>query len=146
MTFTEVTTVPANTGLLLKGNEGDCEINVVAGGEIGTIQNALQGVLVDTEMASGIYVLMNPDGGNGVGFYQTKSAFTVGAYTAYLPASAGASRTFIALDEATGIDAMLVNGEEGIVNSVYDLQGRRIESSILKKGLYIMNGKKVLVK
>ena len=49
----------------------------------------------------------------------------------------------------------LVNGEERMVNSeVYDLQGRRVmQSSLLnsgkatlKKGLYIVNGKKVVIK
>jgi len=35
----------------------------------------------------------------------------------------------------------VVNAARGMV---YDLQGRRVESSILKKGLYIVNGKKVL--
>lgn len=29
-------------------------------------------------------------------------------------------------------------------DKVYDLQGRRMESSILKKGLYIVSGKKVM--
>ena len=62
--------------------------------------------------------------------------------------------------EPTGIDATLVNSEKRIVNSVYDLQGRRISSqffdeqsgraertvhnSQLKRGLYIVNGKKVV--
>ena len=45
---------------------------------------------------------------------------------------------------ATGIDAAPTNGER--VNSmVYDLQGRRINGQ-LKPGLYILNGKKVLVR
>jgi hypothetical protein len=49
----------------------------------------------------------------------------------------------------------LVNGEERMVNGeVYDLQGRRVmQSSLLnsgkatlKKGLYIVNGKMVVIK
>ena len=57
-------------------------------------------------------------------------------------------------NDPSGIGAALVNSEERIMNSkVYDLQGRRIESSIfnlqssmLKKGLYIIGGKKVVVR
>ena len=46
----------------------------------------------------------------------------------------------------TGIDATLVNSEKKIVNSgVYDLQGRKV-TSVQKPGLYIINGRKVLIK
>ena len=53
-------------------------------------------------------------------------------------------------DEATGI-AEIENGKLNIENGVYDLQGRRMESSMfniqssmLKKGVYIVNGKKTI--
>jgi hypothetical protein len=41
------------------------------------------------------------------------------------------------------------NSEFGIQNSVYDLQGRRVSESVIrnsefKKGMYIVNGKKVV--
>ena len=45
-------------------------------------------------------------------------------------------------DVDTGIDE--VKGDEGKVNGVYDLQGRKIETP--EKGIYIINGKKVLIK
>ena len=45
----------------------------------------------------------------------------------------------------TGIDASLVNSEE--VNSVwYDLNGRRLQGKPSQKGIYIKNGKKIVVK
>jgi hypothetical protein len=56
-------------------------------------------------------------------------------------------------DETTALK--LVNSEERIVNSeVYDLQGRKVNHSslftsgkaTLKKGLYILNGKKQVIK
>ena len=60
------------------------------------------------------------------------------------------SRIMMSFDDesTTGIDAqrLMDNGHQG----VYDLQGRRLDSagsgSSLKKGLYIVNGKKVVVK
>ena len=60
------------------------------------------------------------------------------------------SRIMMSFDDesTTGIDAqrLMDNGHQG----VYDLQGRRLDSSAsgssLKKGLYIVNGKKVVVK
>ena len=45
-------------------------------------------------------------------------------------------------DFATGIDE--VKGENGAVKAIYDLQGRKVNTS--SKGLYIINGKKVFVK
>ena len=49
-------------------------------------------------------------------------------------------------DFATGIDEVYdeVKGENGEVKTIYDLQGRKVNTS--SKGLYIINGKKVLVK
>jgi pectate lyase len=52
-------------------------------------------------------------------------------------------------DDATGISATLVNSEQRIVNSVYDLQGRKIENGKsvngkLQRSLYIVNGKKMM--
>jgi hypothetical protein len=44
---------------------------------------------------------------------------------------------------ATGIENVLV--ENNVVNGVFDMQGRRIEA-ITAPGLYIVNGKKVMVK
>ena len=45
-------------------------------------------------------------------------------------------------DDITGIGATLVNSEQRIVNSVFDLQGRKVAQPT--KGLYIVNGKKVM--
>ena len=139
--FTEVASVPAQTGVLLKGEAGDKTINVAASTtDVST--NVLVGVTAATEVAGGIYVLMNTTE-YGVGFYKTNAEkFTVGANTAYLPADVAEGRSFIGFDEATAIEevatAIAENGE------VYDLQGRRVAKPA--KGLYIVDGKKMLMK
>ena len=138
VSFTEVGLVPAGEGVLLKGAEGTYAIPVIA--SAAAITNDFIGVTEETVVnEKGIFVLMN--GEKGVGFYQTKNTFTVGANTAYLPAIEGA-RTFIALDEATAIDGIAAekvgNGE------IYNLQGQRVVKA--QKGLYIVNGKKVVMK
>lgn len=48
------------------------------------------------------------------------------------------------LDEANGIATIFSNGNEN--SEVYDLSGRRIDDSMTQKGLFIINGKKVIVK
>ena len=140
--FKEVKQVPAGEGVLLKADEGTYSVPVAAYAAANT-DNVFVGVTEETVVnEKGIFVLMNPDGGKGVGFYKTTAdSFTVGANTAYLPATAGA-RSFIGIDEATGIEGIVAekvsNGE------VYNLQGQRVTKA--QKGLYIMDGKKVLVK
>jgi hypothetical protein len=105
--------------------------------------NVLVGVTKDTQVAAGAFVLLNGD--QGVGFYKTTKAFTVGANTAYIEALPTTAR-FIGFDfddEVTtaieGIAAEKMNNGE-----VYNLQGQRVVKA--QKGLYIVNGKKVLVK
>lgn len=140
VTFTNVNTVPANTGILLKGTADTYEVPVVA--EASAIDNnALIGVLEDTEVPAGSFVLMN--GNDGIGFYKTNNPFTVGANTAYLPAlsSNGIIRLNFTEDIATGIQAISTTTT---YNRVYNLQGQRIMQP--QKGLYILNGRKVVMK
>ena len=140
-------TVPANTGLLLKGTAGDINIPIVGTSTTDVSGNKLIGKTESYNLASnGGYVLMASP---SVGFYKNTNAFTVGANTAYLPAdfAGGAeARSFFSLDdETTGIN--MVNGEGLKVNGsevYYDLQGRRVLYPT--KGLYIVNGKKVIIK
>ncbi len=140
VSFTEVKQVPAGEGVLLKGDAGTYTVPVAASAAANT-DNAFIGVTEETQISElGIFVLLNGD--EGVGFYKTTKPFTVGAHTAYLPALAGGSRSFIGLNETTGISD--VNRETITNNRYYDLQGRRVAQPT--KGLYIVNGKKVVVK
>ena len=140
VSFSPVTSVPANTGVLLKGEAGDYTINTTTSAD--QVTSAMLGVLKDTEIAAPIYVLMNGD--NGVGFYETTVAFTVGANTAYLPATAGA-RSFIAIDTDNTVTAIEgINAEKALNGEVYNLQGQRVMKA--QKGLYIVDGKMIIVK
>gem|GEM_PF-2816647 len=144
VTFNEVTTaVPAGTGLLLKGAAGDYQINVASEAPA-AVDNAFIGVTNETIVeGAGIYVLLN--GEQGVGFYKTTAeSFTVGANTAYLPAAAtNGARSFISVrgEATTGISSLKAN-EESL--QLFDLQGRSVVNPA--KGLYIVNGKKVIIK
>ena len=48
------------------------------------------------------------------------------------------------LNEANGIATIFSNGKAN--SEVYDLNGRRVNESMTKKGIFIVNGKKVLIK
>ncbi len=148
LTLEEITgTVAANTGILLAGEAGNYAIPVVATGTDYSSTNKLVGVTSETaDVAAGIYVLMNETTGEarGVGFYQTLNAFTVGANTAYLPSNFAAAREFYLFEgETTGINAVK-SAENNVQGEVYNLAGQRVAQPT--KGLYIVNGKKVVIK
>ena len=86
---------------------------------------------------------------NGKQFVWVMNEIAIGANKAYLsiPKTNGNPkniRLHRGNGETTGIDASLVNSEE--VNSVwYDLNGRKLQGKPSLKGVYIKNGKKVVV-
>ena len=145
VTFTAVTKVPANTGVLLKGDEGSYTINSTYSTELDDVtDNVLVGVTADTKVDAGSFVLMS--GAEGVGFYKTTKEFTVGANTAYIEALPTAVR-FISLDTegeiSTGIETL--KKENNVLNNeYYNLSGQRVVKPT--KGLYIVNGKKMVIK
>lgn len=136
-------TVPANTGLLLKGSEGTVTIPIVGSSTTDVSTNILEGVLVNTPIEQNIgWVLM----GSPVGFYQNANPFTVGANTAYIPVAklpvpAGA-RSFYSFGDATAIKA--IDNLQFAIDNYYNVAGQRVAAPT--KGLYIKNGKKIVVK
>ena len=110
--------------------------------------NDLKGVSdVDGLLSYGsIYVLNN--GKSGVGFYKLKSGKTLGYGKAYLSGSNAPSYLNFEENETTEIREVK---EVNVVievndNSWYTLDGRKMDSKPTAKGLYIVNGKKVVIK
>ena len=104
--------------------------------------SSLNGTL--TEINGNIYVLNT--GTKGAGFYKLAENGTVPANKAYLvyDGAAGALDYFL-FDETTSISEELrVKSEEIATAPVYDLQGRRVNAPT--KGVYIVNGRKVVIK
>lgn len=143
--------VPAGTGVLLQG-EGECQIPILSGSGASTEGNLLVGVLEATQLeANTIYVLLKEN--NKVGFFRNNNAFTVGAQTAYLPAEAienlmavpteARSYQFLDDSEINGVQEVRSRNNDGR-NSIYNLQGQRV--STLRRGVYIINGKKYVKK
>jgi flagellar hook-basal body complex protein FliE len=82
---------------------------------------------------------------HGQNFVWTPEAGTIAANRCWLQldksAGAPASLTIVFDDDTTGINVTTVNGQQ---TTVYDLNGRRVAQPT--KGLYIINGKKVVIK
>lgn len=86
----------------------------------------------------------------GLGFYfgaENGGAFTVPAGMAYLAVPRSmAVKCFLLDGSATGIESIEAGQTAEAVKTVYTLDGRKVEAQKLPKGIYIVNGKKVIVK
>lgn len=101
----------------------------------------LTGVYVDSDAPVGTYVLQNKD---KVAFYKVveDNQPTVGANRAYLTAPANVDVKAFFFDEATAIKSVFDGVAAG---NIYDMAGRKV-SKMQKGGVYVVNGKKVVIK
>ena len=149
-TLTRIKYVPALTGIVLLGNEGAYNIPVTDKQTV--VANLLVGVTGRTQLSrnEGRYtnfVLAN--GSSGLGFYTVVDGSTLAANRAYLPLltyllpTSASSISIRFDDDATMIDDMEAEGE---TTAWHDLSGRTLNELPSAKGVYIVNGKKVVVK
>lgn len=140
VTLNEIAEVPANTGVLLVNETGattaTVTINDAAAATVAN--NALVGTLAPHAKAAGDLFLGNNEG--VVGFYDWAGT-SLAANRAYIPAATAAGVRALLFDNTTtGVNAATLNNAS---QKVFDLQGRRVEKA--QKGLYIVNGKKVVL-
>lgn len=128
--------VAAGYGIILEGATGTYEVPVVSEGAELT-DNKLIGVLEETPIEAGNFILMD-------GVFIPCIAGTLPAGKAYLPKSAVSSDAKVitlVFGESTGINEIQKAETEG---AIYNLSGMRVSKT--QKGVYIMNGRKVIVK
>lgn len=144
--YTEVTSVPANTPVILHGAEGTYNIYESAyTGE--AITNVLKTgpVTVSDDNYGTIFVLNT--GANGVGFYLLNNGKTLSEGKCYLEipkngTDDGAKFIGFHVGDATANDS--VRQMDNNDAAIYNLAGQRV--MVPTKGLYIVNGKKVFIK
>lgn len=150
--------VPAKTALLLKATEKPATnqefiytiVNSTAAAPAGNLlHGSVEATETHVEGATAYYKLA--EGDEGLGFYWANAngtAFTNGANKAYLAIKGNMSqmRGFSFESMTTGINNVVANTNNSKNAVIYDLNGRRINSLNAAKGVYIVNGKKVIVK
>lgn len=145
--------VPAGTGVILVGNTTTATLPIATDAAAATAAttNDLTGTYTDKTIeatSTDYYVLATKSG--ELGFWLPKEGTTtLKANKAYLPASAlnaaatQAQGLKLNLGGVTGIGS--INAETGTKDAaIYDLTGRRVNKPA--QGIYIVGGKKVLVK
>ena len=144
--------LPANTGFILQAEQGSYTFERPAAGvgRATIASNMLKGTVEATyiEVGTATPYVLGLDANSVVGLYQAKvtdSKFLNNANKAYLLLDAAQSSNTYGYrfdgENTTGIETIETLAQD---NVIYDLTGRRVEKAV--KGLYIVNGKKVLVK
>ena len=144
--------VPANTAVVVKGAKGSYNYYNTEEVATKTIEkNLLKGVTTDTriEALSGVkrYILTRADDGI-LAFYRTNTGnINVKANRAYLEVpTAMAVASFSLEGTATGINNVVTTAAK---QGIYTISGVRLNATTTKglpAGIYIVNGKKVIVK
>ena len=151
-------TIPAGEAVILKGEPGTYEFTVdPTNSDWANWDNMLRGYDPDYDLSAmttgpgndsyKFYLLSTRE--NEVGLYYGAAdgaAFECAPNKAYLavPVSlANNTKSFI-FDHTTGIDA--VQNASTSDAAIYNLQGVRMNTQKLNRGIYIMNGKKVVIK
>lgn len=132
--------IPANTGILVKAAQGD--YNFVVRSEAGTtLDNDLKAAKeAVTSNGTTFFALTKMD--TKVGFALVANGVVIPAGKAYLSVPKASGAKFFGLDgEATGINSVKTAKADG---AYYTLEGVKTTKPV--KGLYIHNGKKIVVK
>ncbi|MBO7302400.1 MAG: hypothetical protein J6U58_06805 [Bacteroidaceae bacterium] len=150
--------IPANTGVILEG-EGSFDFAVTTAGAFEG-ENLMSGTVAKTLVTkpenTECYVLAKPEGAevaamyiavNGEGETKDVTKFYNAGHKAYLAVEGASGVSFYGFrfdeeENTTAIEKVETENEQEVI---FDLAGRRV-SEITEKGIYIVNGKKVLVK
>lgn len=133
--------IPANFPVVLKAAAEPYSFNIATTALTSADyhSNALKGSIATESVETGSRYTLQRDSESTVGFYLNNGT-TFKGFSAYLDKETGESIRGFQMVEVTGIDD--INAPTITIENAYDLQGRR--AGQVKKGVYILNGKKVL--
>jgi hypothetical protein len=136
-------TIPANTGVIIEGEAKSYDFATTTSTTSSDDTNCITGSTPGITCVSNAYTLQKVN--NELGFYKY-SGTNLGGFKAYLVnnnSSSSKGYKIVKDTDPTGINGVET---EGIADGkYYDLQGK-IVTTPLKNQIYILNGKKVLIK
>ena len=142
--------MPSNTPMLVYNKSNETKVILLipcAEPDMAiTVAPEFQGTLTGTTIAASTEGQTNY-AFNGKAFVFVKNAIEIGANKAWLTVAAPTNARAISLvfdDDATGVRS--IDNGQLIIDNWYDLNGRKLNGMPTKKGVYILNGKKVVVK
>ena len=143
--FTSASSITANTPYMIKVSSAVSEpkaisgVTISASGDQYVDKNGVrfQGVYASTKMDEGDYFVS----GNKL-YKASASTKNIKPFRAYFKDVPAGARLSFFDDETTGIEA--IDNSQLTIDNYYDLQGRRVAQP--SKGMYIVNGKKVVIK
>ena len=153
LTLTELTTdkiVKNNNAVILKSTASPIVMTLTStGGSNDFTGNQLAGVYDPAGKTSDgtMYVLNN--GTNGVGFYKLHAGSTLGVGKAYLTYSGTTAPSFFGFEDGTEIPGATDISTTDFTDKAgawYTLSGVRLNAKPTQKGIYIVNGNKVVIK
>lgn len=136
------TVIPANTGILVKAPAGNHDFVVTSKEGAKLENNSLIAATTEVTSESAKYFALTTLSDGKVGFAVVKDGVVIPVGKAYLMVENGTPAKFFGLDgEATGINSVKTAKADG---AYYTLEGVKTTKPV--KGLYIHNGKKIVVK
>lgn len=143
LSLDEVTALEANKPYIIEGAWNETLTGDAQGTALTYTVGLLTGTYARTYAPSGSYILQNND--SKVGFYLCgeDNMYVVGKNRCYLTVPNGTGvKAFFFGEQEDAINNIRHNVES--INNIYDLTGRQVNKAT--KGIYIVNGKKVLIK
>ncbi len=136
--------VAAGTPVLLKGSSETATLTIGTGYAATSVTGtALTGTYLSTTIDGETDYVLGTDG-TTVGFYHWDQN-TLGANRAYIDTPSNVKGFAINWDLTDGIDAASIeNGQQAKNATIYNIAGQRVSKA--QKGIYIQNGKKVVIK
>lgn len=136
------TVIPAGTGILVKAPAGNCDFVVRSDNGKTLAYNSLVAATEAIKSDGTTFFALTKLSDGKVGFAVVKEGVNIPAGKAYLKVPGKTSAKFFGLDgEATGINSVKTAKADG---AYYTLEGVKTTKPV--KGIYIHNGKKIVVK
>ena len=138
--------IPKNTAVILVGDDNSISMTASSEAAQNEVNNDLHGTDIRTatsELGTGTFYVMGKQSGN-FGFFPYTAQY-MPARKAYLlvDGDAQARGLTMTLDETTGISSTTNDTND---NAWYTLDGRKLDGKPTTKGLYINNGRKIVIK